>query len=273
MNLRRKIIGIAFTSVVAIQVLSVIQIPYFKDFEHEELVNALISSLIVLVGIVWAFGNHIRRGTIIPVALFPVFIIFIFSLFLSLGVLQDIVRVRDRTIGVAILIITGIGLYVLLLTTNILAVSYYKSIPLARAARASSYVFTLIGAYFTLLILINLNFPAIFKAFGLFVSLSYFGFSNLWHMKSDLKENILQSISIATVVTVIFLALSLWPIPAQFFALVITLFLYMFFGLALEQKANIGRAVWIEYGLLIAFITFILFNTSVWGINGTFLGI
>jgi hypothetical protein len=258
---------------VAIQVLSIIEIPYFRELENGELLDAIISSGLLLIGIVWAFGNHIRKQTIVPVALFPVFFMFVLSLFLGIGVLQDIVRVRDRTISLAILLITGIGLYILLLTTNILAVSYYKAIPLARAARASSYVFTLIGAYFTLLILINLNFPTAIKALGVFISLSYLGFSNLWHLNAGFKENIQQSVSIAAVVTAIFLSLSLWPIPAQFFALVITLFLYMFFGLALEQKASIGKAVWIEYSLLVAFITFILLSTSVWGINGTFLGI
>ena len=118
---------------------------------NQEIIKALIVALLFFLGLYWVLGFNIKGIRFITVLGYSSFLLFIQSLFLEIVVFQHIGRISEKTISFFVLLFFGLTIYFFILTLNILNISYISRIPLAQAAKAANFLYTLFGAYFTFL--------------------------------------------------------------------------------------------------------------------------
>ncbi len=140
-----------------------------------------------------------------------------------------------------VIIFFGLGVYALALTANIFTVAAIRTIQLARAAQAVSFVLTLITAFllfdttWSLRLPFYLNFPLVaIISFPLFLT----GF---WTVLLEEKPSmaLLQLTGIATLcLTELGIVLSFWPASVAVISLCLTTAIYVILGLGQAQLAG-----------------------------------
>lgn len=174
-------------------------------------------------------------------------------------------------LGVAILYV--FVSYFLILTANILnGARVHGQIPLEQAAKASQFIVGLISTYLILIYTFSSSFNPLLKLIIVAMFVYYFTYSSLSSVKELSEQNILlRSLSVTLVTLVAMLAIFIWPVESIYSILVVAIVYYIVFNIVLEIRGNVGRSLWIEYGVLILLITLLLATNSVWGINGTLI--
>ncbi len=236
----------------------------------EVLLYPLIVSIGAFWGINWVMHWKIHGERYITIALFVSFSVFIIQVFLS-SITQSEYSVLKffQVLGQAIplFVIT----YLIVLTANLINYSSYKEIPLGKAARASSYIFSLLTQYFAFFVIFSQNIFPLLKFILTFFIVLYFSYCLLWDLKIGRDKNILLSTAIAFSTLLFGLSLAWWPLSAEIISLLIVLVLYVLFGIALEIRQKVSKYIWIEYIFLFIMILIFLVMSSNWGINGDLL--
>lgn len=170
---------------------------------------------------------------------------------------------------IPILVAYAIGIYALLLTSNIYRVAAERTIALLRAAHAVGFILTLFTAFlfFDTIFLLRSD----FWLNGLLASVVSLPLSvhGLWsvHLEPILEKNIiLYSLALSLVAGEIAIALSFWPITPTVAGLVLTTVLYIGLGLgqAYLQQRLFQKTVK-EYFLVGAIVFLATFFTARWG--------
>ena len=163
--------------------------------------------------------------------------------------------------------------YLLVLTANILNGSkVHGQLPLEQAAKASQFIVGLISAYLIMFFTFSSNSNLLVKFALVLRFVFYFTYSSLSSIKELQESNILlRTGSVVLTTLVAMLAISVWPIESIYSILVIAIIYYIIFNVALEVRGNVGKSLWVEYGVLVGLITLLLVTNSVWGINGTII--
>jgi len=163
--------------------------------------------------------------------------------------------------------------YLLVLTANILNGSkVHGQLPLEQAAKASQFIVGLISTYLIMIFTFSSNSNLLVKFALVLGFVFYFTYSSLSSIKELQESNILlRTGSVVLTTLVAMLAISVWPIESIYSILVIAIIYYIIFNVALEVRGNVGKSLWVEYGVLVGLITLLLVTNSVWGINGTII--
>ncbi|MDO8503408.1 MAG: hypothetical protein Q7S60_01830 [bacterium] len=171
--------------------------------------------------------------------------------------------------GIPVLILYAIGIYALLLTSNIYAVAAARTIALLRAAHAVGFLLTLVTAFLLFDTIFSLRWD--FWANGLLLGTISFplflqGFWSIELERLPSREVLLLSASFAVIVAEVATILSFWPITVVVASLASTTVVYVGLGLgqAKLQQRLFARTVK-EY-LLVGVIVFTtMFLTARWG--------
>lgn len=177
--------------------------------------------------------------------------------------------VSQLIIGAVISIVFGFLSYFVLLTVNILNNSIHRDLPLAQAARASQFIFSLISVYLTLILFFSSNyeFPIKLATIGVFVFA--LTFLTILLLPTDTKKTALfKTATITLVVLFATFVFGIWPIDYVYAILGIAVVYYMLLSVSLEIRGQINKYVWSEYALLVSLISLLLLLNSFWGING-----
>lgn len=179
--------------------------------------------------------------------------------------LYDILKILIRVILVVIYVI---GIYALLLTSNIYNVASARTIQLLRAAHAVGFFLSLITAFFLFNTLLAWR-PDFWLA-GLGVGFVAFplllqGFWSIDLEKKVNQEIFLLSSILSFIVAEIAIVLSFWPITVPVGSLALTTFLYIGLGLgqAKLQQRLFEKTVR-EYLFVGLFVFVIMFFTARW---------
>ncbi len=170
---------------------------------------------------------------------------------------------------ILVLILYGVGIYALLLTSNIYTVAAARTIALLRAAHAVGFLLILVTAFLLFDTVFSLRWD--FWANGLLLGTISFplflqGFWSIELESLPSREVLLLSASFALVVAEVSAILSFWPITVVVASLAATTIVYVGLGLgqARLQQRLFARTVK-EY-LLVGLIVFTtMFLTARWG--------
>lgn len=257
------VITVLFFVLQSIDFLDLLKIDFVFDF-----IKPTILAIVTYFGVAWVLSFRVGKERFLTVLLFPALSIFILTLYVELilgSIFQDVDRIAVQLF--ASFVVAFIA-YILILTTNILNVSYLDKIPLGQAGRAAHYVLTLVSSYlFFSLIFSNSIFIPI-KLTSIFLLSWLYSFMALWTI--DLRANLRLVASFAIGLSMFIFAgvLMMWPVPSEYLALILSLIFYMSLGIALEIREVLSKKIWIEYAFIYFVIVTILFLMSVWGING-----
>lgn len=229
-----------------------------------------IIGMFMYLGIIWVLNFNIKGERHITVALFAASCIFIVSLFFEFLILNQ-TKLEQITTSVTSMVIVFVMNYVVILTMNILNYSYMNQIPLGQAGRAASYVLSLLIQYLAFFLLFSNRIEIALRFLFVFSISFYFTYSALWTLGMKLKDRVVSSAVIGAITLIFAIILNIWPISTYILCFVLSLILYVSLGVALEVKEVMGKYIWLEYGLLLAMVFFILSLVSDWGINGHLL--
>ncbi|MBP7768466.1 hypothetical protein KA082_01360, partial [Candidatus Woesebacteria bacterium] len=161
-----------------------------------------------------------------------------------------------------VLVLFGIGMYALLLTSNIYSVAKGRTIQLLHAAHAIGFLFTLLTSLLYANTIFSLRLPFYFNA--VLIGLTHFPliFTSLWSVRLDthIKKEIVMLSSLVTLLLMEFaLIMSFVPHSVWYLALFVMSFLYVGVSILrsfLAERLFINAVT--EYSL-VAFFIFSLF--------------
>ncbi|HVZ11969.1 MAG TPA: hypothetical protein VG965_02975 [Patescibacteria group bacterium] len=197
-----------------------------------------------------------------PIFILPFFYTLSFALFYPLIPARFLTHIITTSIY-------AFGLYSLLLTQNIFAVSTIRTINLLRSARIVSFVLTIIVLFLISNVIFSQRMPIYVASPLIFIVSFLLIFQSMWTyvLKRDFASDILAlSLLIGFATSQLSLILSIWPINPAIYSIFITGMFYAYSGLchAWVEKRLFRNVLW-EYvwvGLL-AILILILFSR--WG--------
>lgn len=276
-KIRRKLIPSLRSKIIILSIFVTLlwTVPAFVSLEqgYYRLLNSIyIQSLII--GIVYYIGMWLILGfrtklskhflIILPSSLS----VSIISMFLYLIAPQLSARLIYRSISLIILGGYGVFVYISALMTNILYKSVDITIPLAKAARTTMYIGSLITIFVSSLVALSLDIPWYIALLGMVFIEFYYVFVNMWF--TELRDN--ESLRLAVLSSIIFIFIAFvlmnWPISQPFIALALSVYTYMFLGVIFNSlNGTINRGLWLEFTLIFFVVLLVILRYSDWGIN------
>jgi hypothetical protein len=234
-----------------------------------DLLKALVLGIVTYFGTYWALFFKIRGERFITVLLFPMLGVFLLSLLGELILASILSGLGQAAITILSTILIVSYLYIVLLTVNILNISFLDNIPLALAARGALFIIGLTNAYLVFFMVFSNDLNIIIRLIIIFITTTMLVNVCLWSVDYSFKSRILAALGIGIVLTLLGFVLSIWPIIPPYLALVMALFFYVFLNISMEVREIIGKWIWIEYLTLFLLIVLFLLLLPEWGINGS----
>ena len=210
----------------------------------------------------WALREDIKKIEWITLFILPVFFTCFVSFFYFLLPERMISRIFTS-------VAFAVGMYAILLVENIYNVASQRSIQLLRAAHSVGFLLSLIVLYLCATVIYSLRLP-FFANFIIFFSISFIlSLQFLWSTRLESfisKKIILYAFITGVGVGELALVLSIWPIQAASFSLLISSGFYGLVGVSqlylLERlfKPNIR-----EYIIVFLFVFILCYFTTSWG--------
>jgi len=236
---------------------------------NQEIVKALLVSLLFFFGLFWVLGFNVKGMRFVTILGYSSFLVFIQSLFLELVIFQHIGRISEKTISLFLLLLFGITIYFLILTVNILNISYVSRIPLAQAAKAANFLYTLFGAYFTFLLLLRSGVGEVVEIVIFTLVILILTLNTFWFKKESIRQLVGETSAVVLCMITLYLIFLMWPLSAEVASMFYIVVFYILLGLGLEERETTSVVMRIEYMLLFGVAVFLLLKLAVWGINGT----
>lgn len=234
------------------------------------LVRLAILVMFLLLGSLWITQFAVKSVKQVVIAIYPTSISIPY-LYLTLGYLfRETSFTQYLLASITSIVLFAIS-YLVLLTMNILYASTFTDLPLAQAAKAAQFVFSLIASYLIFVMFFGSVEGLFVKVVLIAVSLFYFTFSSLLLQKSEADTVMVLVKSIAVSLTMIFavFVLATWPVNYIFAMLAAAILYYIILNVSLEVKYKISDYIWGEYVLLVLLVVALLVLNSSWGINGS----
>lgn len=235
----------------------------------------LTSLVISIVGgllLSWIFLRDFSNNRTWFLIFYFIFLLFAFlnlSLTFLLG--QEVVTNRYLILIISTPIFY-IVTYLLYLTVNILQNSLHYDLPLEQAAKASQFIFSLIGGYFVIFSVMSAS-RSIMEKIGISgVFIGVFTLASIaMNKKLEIKEALFKTAMIAATIIFSIFVLSLWPINYIYIVLAIAVIYYILLSVALEVRTTVPKYSYYEYLILTFLIILLLFLGSEWGIRGSLI--
>lgn len=237
----------------------------FVEFEyHYPAIAGLTLAALSLCA--WALKDGLSRNATLLTLVLPTFFTAGVGLFYFLLQTSGIVAILTR---IPVLIIYALGIYALLLTSNIYTVATVRTIQLLRAAHAVGFLLTLVSTFLLFDTVLSLRQPFFVNAFAMGL-LSYPLFlQGLWSIELEGKlSREVKSVSLgfSLVLAQIAAILSFWPITVPVASLALTTVVYVGLGLgqAKLQQRLFSKTIR-EYFLVVLAVFVTMFLTAKWG--------
>ena len=227
------------------------------------LLASLLLATLTDILLYWVLRKDIRGSSCIPIFILPFFYT------LSCGLFYSVVPQRMIS-RVLITLFYSFGLYSLLLTQNIFAVSTLRTINLVRSARIVSFVLTLVILFFLTNTIFSLRLPYYATPFGVALIAFFLGFQSLWVRTLDgvsQKDVLIYALTCAFMLFELAWVLTLWPVEASIYTLFITGMFYTYIGVSqvwFEKrlfKGVLWEYIWVGFFSILFLVIF-----SGWGI-------
>lgn len=218
-------------------------------------------SVLSLILSLWSLWEGLNFTKAIVLLILPVFFTIAVSSFYFLLPVRWLTRVPVAGAF-------GLIFYLLLLAQNVFNVAAIRTIPLYRAASTTSFLFTLLSAFFIFNVLHAFNLLFIWN--GLAVLLISFPLilQSFWTITMEDKVSpaiFIQSLVLSIIMGEIALAFSFWPMPSTIWSLALSSLMYVLLGLTtqvLRERVK-SRVVW-EYLGIGAIVLLVSFLSTSW---------
>ncbi len=236
--------------------------------------------------------NYIDNASRLPVILgltLLTLILFIFSLWEGLGInptLLSLILPPLFTLGVGIfwflipvsifarlpvVILFGVGIYVLCRTENIFTVSSFKTIPLFRAARWIGFILTFLTAFLLFNAVISIKANIFITCIGVALISIFLFLQGFWVSSIEKKDLATDKIFLYSgvftlVITEIATLLYFWPVTVVVGSIFLTIGIYVLLGLGQAQLEDRLFKRTVQEHLTVGLVVFVvMFFATHWG--------
>lgn len=238
---------------------------------NQILVKAVALGLLFFVGVYWVLGFDIKGMRFLSILGNSSTLIFIFALFIEIVIFQNTERISQKTFSLFVLGLFTVLIYFLILTANILNVSYISQIPLARAAKASNFIYTLLGAYFSFLLILKSGIEVYFRIPIYTVVVLFLTFNVFWFKRESFRQHLGETVAVVLCMVLLHLVILLWPLSVEVSSMLFTIVFYILLGLGIEETEMRTFLMRAEYIILLIIVVLVLLKLAVWGINGSII--
>lgn len=167
-----------------------------------------------------------------------------------------------------VVILYGISIYVLFLTTNVFSVSTIKTIALYRAAKGVGFLLTLVAFFLSLDAVLSLRLPYYYVGILVFFVTFPLYLQGLWTstLQSTMSRKLLQfAFYLSLIQSQISIILFFWPVGVIVGSLFLTIFFYILLGLSQsELEGRLFKQTIGEYLMVGAVVFTVMFFTTSW---------
>lgn len=233
--------------------------------------STVISILVVMLSL-WIVRKKQSIQTFTNIVLFPTLIylpmvLFTTSITFSINSVENLL-----IISILFAAGSGVALYLLFLTMNILHTAHYRQIPLEQAAKAAQFLFILISTYILLIYAFGSDLSFYQRTLTIIPFIGYYTYVSTWSLKEIVNSQIVIRTIVSTLIMVLAVTiLSIWPVYYVYAMLVSAVIFYIMLSISLEIREKLNTYVWVEYSVLLIIVLVLLFSTASWGINGTII--
>jgi len=244
----------------------------------------VITSLVLSLGFlgITLLDNEYRIGGIFGLSLISI-LLFVWTLKEGLGknaALITLVLPPLFTLGVGlfwfllpstlyarlpVIVLYGVGMYVTALSANVMSVSVYKKIALARAAKGVSFVLTLFTSFLLYDAVLSLRSGIVLSTFLIFTASFLLYLQGLWisRMSRNIgREVVLYSAVFSYVTAGVGALIYFWPVSVVVGSLFLTVAMYVLLGLGQAKlEGRLFKATVNEY-LVVGVVVFLLMLIS-----------
>lgn len=186
----------------------------------------------------------------------------------SVGLFWFLLPLRFFT-QMPIIILYFLGVYILLLTSNIFTVAAIRTIALVRAAQAVGFFMTLVTSFLLLDTVFSLRLSSVQNALLTFLVSFPLFLQGLWSatFEERLKKEILISSAVSSaIVSQVSFFLSFWPVTIVAGSLFLTTSIYVLLGLGQAQAVERLFKQTVREYLTVGLVVFlVMFLTTTWG--------
>lgn len=222
-------------------------------------------TLVAPVLCLWSLSGWLGRDARLLVLVLPAF----FTAGVGLFYFLVPPTIPQYVVVSVVLLLYAVGIYALLLTSNIYTVAAARTIALLRAAHAVGFLLTLLTAFLLFDTLLSLRSNFLINGVAAFIlSLPLF-LQGLWSidLEPNLREEVLYpALALAAITGETAVVLSFWPVTVTVGSLALTTLVYIGLGLgqAKLQQRLFAKTVR-EYFVVGAIVFLTMFLTARWG--------
>ncbi len=242
-----------------------------QDVVAIEFTMAALIMAMLAIGVLWVLFFKRKGASFFAIGMFPSIALFPYVLLADSIIKSIFTGLGQISVAAIAAIIYWLACYLLVLTANVLNGGVQYNIPLGQAGKASQFIFSLISSYFLMAFLYGAAFPLTLRVALIAGFIFYFAYSTIWALQVPAKQVLISALAIMSVMVLLTLLLSIWPISSVYATLTGVVVLYVLLNVALEVREHVGNMVWLEYGLLILLVVIILFANGNWGVNGSLI--
>jgi len=235
--------------------------PFYTILENS-FVLAAVYAVITAVGFLWILSFRVNLRILTLILPQVVFIIFSQILFLDLFFEQTFGRVYETLLMFVLLIIFFLLTYIVLLTSNVFAVSSFRKIPLEAVAKTTIYILSSLSVFFATYGFLALPLPTIYSV--IFLLLFYF-FAIVFllsHFYLEVSTVFSNAFLAFWSVFLVLVGAILFSSRVEFIALLLTMVFYFSVGLFISKREQISNLKIIEYLFILILILFFTYYFS-----------
>ncbi|NCS32403.1 hypothetical protein GW793_02830 [bacterium] len=215
-------------------------------------IDAFIIGIVVVIGTAWSFGFDLKVKEILPFLFLPA--IYVMSMPVIIGGLEGLVQY-------VALVISGAGLYVFLLTLNILNVATIKRIPLKKPALSALYLFGIVLFFFyAYRLVLHEGWGNQTSLLWYWLSVCLYGFSYLYIISSRVFQ--LESLLFTFISAEIVILVAFFPAMPLNMSIFMVGWIFIILGIMQHNsEKTLTRSITREYvsaGLIISIMYFLL---------------
>lgn len=252
---RQKLVVMSFF----LSVVLLLSVTVGEDLRYLVIGFLAISTVLLAAFSLWGEFSGVKYFLLL---LLPVYFVVGASLFYFLLPVRWLTRVP-------FVILFGVSVYLLMLTSNIYNVAAIRTIALLRAAHAVGLLFSLVSAFFLINVLLSLHLFVPITAAGIFLITAPIYLAGLWSydLEDFISFEVLKYTAIFSLVTIEIASVFLfWPVPPINGALITITVMYVLLGLGqfiFGEKLK-PRIVWEHLGVAF-FVALIVLLSTKWG--------
>jgi hypothetical protein len=234
----------------------------FIDVQNYKFIGIGILGFLTLLLFIWSLREGLGRNPTLLVLILP------FAFTISVGFFWFLLPTSWLS-RIPVIIVFGIGIYALSLTSNIYTVAAIRTIALFRAARGVGFLLTLVTMFLIFDTIISLRTNILLTSLLVFINSFFLYLQGFWSV--TLEDRFSKQLILKTLISSVLMGeyaagMYFWPVTVVVGSLFLTVVAYVLLGLGQAKlEGRLFKQTVREYLMVGAVVFIVMFFSTHWG--------